>query len=185
MPRSANAMNPNRKAEDIRKGGVGKVRSTATIKRLQMYGGKAYKRNADGRIVDGDLVSSKKSGNRLLKPGEMARVEPNRKWFGNTRLVGAKELDEFRSEMASRVADPYSVVLKRRKVPMGLLNTMAAKPPTPSSESITTKAAAGADEKDPLHRSVLDDVDEGPKGRILDIEPYEATFGPGSRRKRP
>mmetsp|Transcript_13850 Transcript_13850/g.20496 ORF Transcript_13850/g.20496 Transcript_13850/m.20496 type:complete len:157 (-) Transcript_13850:110-580(-) len=40
-------------------------------------------------------------------------------WFGNTSVVGITDLDKFREEMSEKVADPYSVVLKRKKLPMG------------------------------------------------------------------
>lgn len=53
------------------------------------------------------------------------RIQPDRRWFGNTRVVGQTELDNFREEMTSKVADPYSVVLKRKKLPMGLLQDAA------------------------------------------------------------
>ena len=53
------------------------------------------------------------------------RIAPDRRWFGNTRVVGQTELDKFREEMTSKVADPYSVVLKRKKLPMGLLQDAA------------------------------------------------------------
>ena len=53
------------------------------------------------------------------------RIAPDRRWFGNTRVVGQTELDKFREEMSDKVADPYSVVLKRRKLPMGLLQDAA------------------------------------------------------------
>jgi nuclear GTP-binding protein len=102
------------------------------------------------------LLSTKKAGNKLLEVGKMARVAPNRKWFGNTRVVGAKELDEFRSEMGKRVADPYSVILKRKKVPMGLLASAGA--------------AAGEDKIG--------------HARLVEAESFESTFGPTSRRKK-
>jgi len=52
---------------------------------------------------------------------QTGRVQPDRRWFGNTRVIGGEELDKFREEMTEKNADPYSVVLSRKKVPMGLL----------------------------------------------------------------
>ena len=48
-------------------------------------------------------------------------MQPDRRWFGNTRVVGQKELSDFREQMDQTTADPYAVLLKRHKLPMGLL----------------------------------------------------------------
>lgn len=45
-----------------------------------------------------------------------------RRWFGNTRVIGQTELARFRDELGSKVADPYTVILKGKKLPMSLLN---------------------------------------------------------------
>lgn len=52
-----------------------------------------------------------------------ARIEPNRKWFGNTRVISQEALAGFREAMAERKSDPYSVLMKRNKLPMSLLET--------------------------------------------------------------
>lgn len=90
------------------------------------------------------------------------RIQPDRRWFGNTRVISQDDLDRyeelvgcsvcvcasgwdthrlfgppprpkptpsphfnqlfsFREEMTTKAADPFSVVLRRKKVPMGLL----------------------------------------------------------------
>lgn len=36
------------------------------------------------------------------RPKEMARVEPNRKWFGNVRTIDQKAMAKLRIEMAQR-----------------------------------------------------------------------------------
>ena len=82
-------------------------------------------------------------------------LHPDRRWFGNTRVVGATELDRFREEMTDKVADPYSVVLKRKKLPMGLLQDAAE----------------------------LAAKNNGKNG-LLANEPFEHAFGSKSRRKR-
>ena len=58
---------------------------------------------------------------QTARDGKAARVQPDRRWFGNTRFIGQKELTEFREKMAATQADPYAVLLKRSKLPMGLL----------------------------------------------------------------
>ncbi|KAJ2001935.1 GTPase required for pre-60S ribosomal subunit nuclear export and maturation [Coemansia thaxteri] len=51
-----------------------------------------------------------------------AHIEPNRKWFGNTRVIGQKALEEFREQMATKINDPYQVLLRRSKLPTSLLH---------------------------------------------------------------
>jgi nuclear GTP-binding protein len=98
----------------------GDARTKATIKVLNMYkGGKAI-RSKDGTIVGGDLLMKTRSGGKEIDAAT-GRIQPDRRWFGNTRTVGATELDRFREEMRVKAADPYSVILRRKKLPMGLL----------------------------------------------------------------
>ena len=33
-----------------------------------------------------------------------SRIQPDRRWFGNTRVVGQKQLDQFRQEMSTKVS---------------------------------------------------------------------------------
>ncbi len=32
------------------------------------------------------------------------RIQPDRRWFGNTRVIGQKQLDQFREEMSAKVS---------------------------------------------------------------------------------
>ena len=50
-----------------------------------------------------------------------ARIEPNRKWFTNTRVVSQDTLKSFREAMAEKAKDPYQVLLKSNKLPMSLI----------------------------------------------------------------
>eukprot|EP00889_Picochlorum_renovo_P003320 jgi/Picre1/30350/NNA_005714.t1 len=86
-------------------------RSSATVKRLAMYDNKA-KRDRKGRIISQDLQS---------KELPSTRIQPDRRWFGNTRVIGQKQLDSFREEMADKMNDPYSVLLKEKKLPLSLV----------------------------------------------------------------
>ncbi|KAG0224301.1 GTPase required for pre-60S ribosomal subunit nuclear export and maturation [Actinomortierella wolfii] len=70
-------------------------------------------RNAQGKIIKEADFQSKKA-----EPG---RVAPNRKWFGNTRVIGQKALETFRENLANKVNDPFQVLLKQHKLPMSLL----------------------------------------------------------------
>ena len=113
--KGAASSNPNRTVSSKAQASGPGVRSTATINRLNMYRTKV-KRDTSGKIKSGGLAVGQTV--REMKP---ARVQPDRRWFGNTRVVGQKELADFREQMDQTTADPYAVLLKRHKLPMGLL----------------------------------------------------------------
>ncbi|KAI3689333.1 hypothetical protein L2E82_47287 [Cichorium intybus] len=71
------------------------------------------KRDAKGTILKHDLQSKELSS---------TRIQPDRRWFGNTRVVNQKELEFFREELQSRLSSNYNVIMKERKLPMSLLN---------------------------------------------------------------
>lgn len=77
-----------------------------------LNGGKAV-RDKDGKIIQAAAFQSKEA-----TPG---RIQPDRRWFGNTRVISQTALDHFRTALAQHKEDPYSVLLKRNKLPMGLL----------------------------------------------------------------
>ncbi|KAK8469486.1 hypothetical protein PHAVU_005G082701 [Phaseolus vulgaris] len=52
----------------------------------------------------------------------LTRIQPYRRWFGNTRVVNQKELEFFREELQSRMSSNYNVILKEKKLPLSLLN---------------------------------------------------------------
>lgn len=94
-------------------------RDKSTIMRLNMYKSGKPVRSVDGKIIGGSLLMNNTAGGKKIEG--QARIAPNRKWFGNTRTIAQKELDKFREEMTLKAADPYSVVLRRKKIPMVLL----------------------------------------------------------------
>ncbi|KAK6013189.1 hypothetical protein OSTOST_21553, partial [Ostertagia ostertagi] len=95
------------------------LRSKATINRLRMY--KSFKpiRDKDGTILKAAPFQS------WLKSGAVARVEPNRKWFGNTRIVGQDQLQKFQENLGKVMRDPFQVVMKQTKLPISLLQEKA------------------------------------------------------------
>lgn len=100
--KSGNASsNPHRKAGK----GQTHMRTKATINRLNMYRQKAPN--------PADMKKTPKV--------PMARIHPDRRWFGNVRTMAQDQLQKFRAEMSTSVDDPYSVVLKASKLPMTLL----------------------------------------------------------------
>ncbi|KAL8617623.1 Nucleolar GTP-binding protein 2 [Nucella lapillus] len=97
------------------------MRDKATIKRLQMYRGGKPNRNRMGKIVKAAVFQN------TLTSGTQARVEPNRRWFGNTRTIKQSALQEFQEEMEKVKADPYKVVMRQTKNPVTLLNPVTEK----------------------------------------------------------
>ena len=71
-------------------------------------------RDASGQITQEAEFQSKE-----VTPG---RIQPDRRWFGNTRTISQTALEHFRTSLKEKIADPYSVVLKRNKLPMSLLS---------------------------------------------------------------
>ena len=115
------------KGRDNAKGGQ---RSAETINRLKLYNTKAI-RNKKGVVIGGNFMMGDRAGDREITAAT-GRIQPDRRWFGNTRVVDPKSLDTFRAAMTETVADPYSVVLKRKKVPLGLLREAADREAPPS-----------------------------------------------------
>ena len=105
-------------------------------------------RNASGKIT--------KAASYQSRDVPQARVEPNRKWFGNTRVIAQDALAAFRAAMAERAADPYQVLLKSNKLPLGLI-----------------RDAVGENGLR-QHRAKM----------AVESEPFADTFGPRSQRKR-
>ena len=60
-----------------------------------------------------------------LSSGTQARIEPNRKWFGNTRIIGQEQLQKFQANLGKVLSDPFQVVMKQTKLPISLLQEKA------------------------------------------------------------
>lgn len=110
--------------------------------------GKAQ-RNASGEITKAASYQSRD------KP--LARVEPNRKWFGNTRVISQDALAAFRGAVAEQSADPYSYLLKQNKLPMSLIRD-------------------NSDTKNGLKQHAAKIA--------IETAPFRDTFGPKAQRKR-
>jgi nuclear GTP-binding protein len=113
--------NPHRKAPSKESGNRKKgttLRDKSTIKRINMYKSGGPTRDNRGKIVHGGAYndSSQVGGRDITK--QTGTTAPNRKWFGNTRVVGQAQLDKFREEITAQVHDPYQVILRQSKVPV-------------------------------------------------------------------
>ncbi|XP_077006365.1 nucleolar GTP-binding protein 2 [Tamandua tetradactyla] len=103
--------NPDR----VQGAGGQNMRDRATIRRLNMYRQKE-RRNSRGKVIKPLQYQS------TVASGTVARVEPNIKWFGNTRVIKQSSLQKFQEEMDTIMKDPYKVVMKQSKLPMSLLH---------------------------------------------------------------
>uniref|UniRef100_A0A8C1QP29 Nucleolar GTP-binding protein 2 n=1 Tax=Cyprinus carpio TaxID=7962 RepID=A0A8C1QP29_CYPCA len=95
--------------------GGNNMRDRATIKRLNMYRQK-QRCNSRGKVIKPLQYQS------TVAPGTVARVEPNIKWFANTRVIKQSSLQKFQEEMNAVKKDPYRVVMRQTKLPMSLLH---------------------------------------------------------------
>lgn len=109
--------------------------------------GKAQ-RNAEGKITKSASYQSREKPN--------ARVEPNRKWFTNTRVIAQDSLAQFRDAVAKNQSDPYSYLLKQNKLPMSLIRDDNTK----------------------------NGVRQHEAKMAIETRPYGDTFGPKAQRKR-
>ncbi|KIW84327.1 hypothetical protein Z517_03577 [Fonsecaea pedrosoi CBS 271.37] len=124
-------------------------RNAKKLKTLNMLKDGKAQRNADGKIT--------KAASYQSREVPKARVEPNRKWFGNTRVISQDALESFRQAVAERAADPYQVLLKTNKLPMSLIR-----------DAENTKNGIKQ------HQAKI----------AVESTPFADTFGPKSQRKR-
>ncbi|CAN7938791.1 unnamed protein product [Ixodes hexagonus] len=113
--KGTHSLNPDRP----KKGNDNSMRDKATIKRLLMYKNSRPYRDRRGKIVKAAPYQS------WVQPGTVARVAPNQKWFGNTKVVTQTALQNFQEELGKAMRDPYQVVLRQSKLPVTLLNEKA------------------------------------------------------------
>eukprot|EP01031_Cornospumella_fuschlensis_P047637 gene47637-58361_t len=145
---SASSTNPDRKAEK------GNMRSKSTIMRLNMYKDKPI-RDRNGKVVGGYMMGKDTAGGKKIVAGQQGRIAPDRRWFGNTRVISQTELDDFREKVTKTQNDPYSILLRRKKIPMALLKDAA------------------------------DSAKNAAQGNVKVSQEFETVFGAKTRRKRP
>ncbi|XP_010883674.2 nucleolar GTP-binding protein 2 [Esox lucius] len=110
---SAASSNPDRPKTPA--GSGNSMRDRATVRRLNMYRQK-QRCNNRGQVIKRLQYQS------TVAPGTQARVEPNIKWFTNTRVIKQSSLQKFQDEMSAVKKDPYRVVMKQSRLPMSLLH---------------------------------------------------------------
>ncbi|KAJ9115103.1 GTPase required for pre-60S ribosomal subunit nuclear export and maturation [Naganishia vaughanmartiniae] len=90
-------------------------RDAKSASRVKMLNGGKAVRDKDGKVIQAAAFQTTE------KDTEMGRIQADRRWFGNTRVISQTALDHFRTSLAEQRANPYSVLLRRNKLPMGLL----------------------------------------------------------------
>jgi nuclear GTP-binding protein len=78
-----------------------------------MYNDRA-KRDKKGKFISQSFQSKEEPN---------TRIQADRRWFGNTRVIGQQQLQRFREELGTKLKSPFNVLLKERKLPMSLLNS--------------------------------------------------------------
>ncbi|KAL8433467.1 hypothetical protein ACSSS7_003857 [Eimeria intestinalis] len=129
----------------------GHYRSASKIRLLQMYNSKPKWLSPRGKEP---------------QPSAPARIHPDRRWFGNTRVIDQQKLSAFRENIQQATADPYTVVLKRSKLPMSLIKD--------GNVGGKKEAVNGASDSLPKLRG----------DALIALEPFESVFGNKSTRKR-
>jgi nuclear GTP-binding protein len=105
LNKAKHSMNPHRVAANQEKG-IAKPRDRSTINRLRMYKSGKPKRDSIGKIVRAAPFQNR------LPSGTVARVEPNPKWFSNTRTVTQTALQKFQQDLGKVVkGKPSGVIL--------------------------------------------------------------------------
>ncbi|KAE8133887.1 NUC091 domain-containing protein [Aspergillus pseudotamarii] len=133
---------------NVRVKGENFYRDAKKVKRLNMYKDGKPRRDAEGNITVAASYQSREA--------PVARIEPNRKWFGNTRVISQEALSSFREAVAERASDPYQVLLKTNKLPMSLIRD--------------GQGVNGLKQ----HQAKM----------AIETSPYSDTFGPKAQRKR-
>ncbi|VDL62735.1 unnamed protein product [Hymenolepis diminuta] len=95
------------------------MRSKNTIRRLNMYRNFKAKRDKMGHIVRAAPFQN------IVASGTVSRVEPNRRWFGNTRVISQDSLQAFKEAM--KIKNPYEIMLRQTQLPVSLLDEKKTK----------------------------------------------------------
>jgi nuclear GTP-binding protein len=141
-------------------------RSAKKIKTLNMFKDGGAIRNKEGKIV--------KAASYQSREVPKAVIEPNRRWFTNTRVIAQDTLKSFREAIAEKEKDPYCMCL-----PMGCFTLL-----------MLTARLAVLLKSNKLPMSLIRD---GPQDALkkheakmtIESEPFSHTFGPKAQRKRP
>ncbi|KAL0488884.1 nuclear GTP-binding protein NUG2 [Acrasis kona] len=111
------SLKASRAAPKAKTGPGGSLRARSTINRILMEKTKVKRDKKTGEIIKGYVVPK----SQQIAKGKMARIAPDRTLFGNTKVIGQKQMENFREALQNKIKDPYTVLLKAAKLPMSLL----------------------------------------------------------------
>lgn len=118
---------------NLRVKGTNFYRDASKVKKLSMYKEGKVQRNKKGDVVKAATFQSTEI--------PTARVDPNRRWFGNTRVIAQDALTHFRDAMGEKSQDSYQFILRKNKLPMSLLEE-SNKSTNPTSNVLETEPYA-------------------------------------------
>lgn len=110
--RSNASTNPDR----ARSSRMSMARSSGTIKRLRMYDEKA-KFGPNKKIVRMEDTKGNGSVESAVRIAGMAKVFPDRRWFGNTRTLTQEAMSNIKDKNATKEHNPFEVVVKQATLP--------------------------------------------------------------------
>ncbi|KAJ5994422.1 Nucleolar GTP-binding protein 2 [Penicillium sp. IBT 35674x] len=139
---------PNDGMGNVKTKGENFYRDAKKIKTLNMFKDGKAQRNAHGEITNAASYQS--------RDAPTARIEPNRKWFANSRVISQEALTSFREAVAERASDPYQVLLKTNKLPMSLIRD----------------------------NDTVNGIKQHQAKMEIENNPFNDTFGPKAQRKR-
>lgn len=113
-----------------------------------MLKGQGAKHDKTGKVIQAAPYQSREIPKAI--------IEPNRRWFSNTRVIAQDTLKSFREAIAEKEKDPYSVLLKSNKLPLSLIRD-------------------GPQDAMRKHEAKM----------TIESEPFADAFGPKMQRKRP
>lgn len=110
---SSGGKGPVLKTGNLHVKGENFYRDAAKVKKVNMLKSGRAQRNARGEITKAASLQSTDT--------PTARVDPNRRWFGNTRVISQDALEHFREAVKATQKDSFQVLLRRNKLPMSLV----------------------------------------------------------------
>ncbi|KAJ9457962.1 Nucleolar GTP-binding protein 2 [Diplonema papillatum] len=102
----------------------GHLRTNRVTSLLNMRKQKIVRDKKTGEIIKGSALDH----NDKNEKGKMARIAPDRKWFGASHVIGQDAMQTFKDVMGKKLNDPYSVLIKPSKLPLALLEEPKSKP---------------------------------------------------------
>nr|XP_004244366.1 nuclear/nucleolar GTPase 2-like [Solanum lycopersicum] len=113
-------------------------RSSATTRRLKMYNSRP-KRDRKGKILKHEYQS---------KQLPSTRIQPDPRWFINTRVISQEKLESFREEIQDRLSSNYNIIMNGSNLPMSLVNEHKKKG---KAHQLGSKPSAGTEKKHAKH----------------------------------